>query len=810
MIYSSKKGFILVVVLMLCLIMAAFIVSYNSIVRSRNLQAHHYMSSEVVGNLAVSGVKLLASKLELSFVDVVREDCPQLFAESADRIAQPINLSSLNSFCGDTQRDFQRFLNEIDELKEVGVIGGGLPVCEKMEVTVDQLRSLAPETSAAQLQRGRDPVEKCGMLNFSCTVRHFGVVRKASISQQFRIVNMSPGPVARFSLFLSRTPYPDSYNAMGVNFDGDFDSSYTHAPAGNKAFRAPFLVLNGTDTETISSSVSFRNADEDKKHLRERGWIYIGASGPDRDAPVYLKVPNGYSESTGGLFMFGPPSNSLPKLLAPAGIEHGSDFQKSENLSGHDFYLGSKYHGYYTTEEDNALGVGAKNLWPGLTIGDSFQPSDRFLSASTWLYPFGNMKQSSRTLVIGPVLAGYLKYNFIKGKDVSGNEYRGLFGSLTQASFEDKKSRDLALLDYCFFWSGLLEPPITASDFFLNDYNSFKKLMPWNSLPSRTSTSLIKGVAFNMIFDFMKYDRTRYPDTDVGPVFTQPEFFNQKSLAPMAQEMLNSDVKGVHPSGDLGIYFRENGDYNPNSYPENCFFFGDLANYSVSNSSLVSNRITNIIDLSDCKSLEEENEQVEKILFREVRKSGKTVNEPRKTGIYFIRRREGVSASFEDALSISSREIDVSRPIIVVIGNGSLNLSRDIISDLKDGAPEFLMTLAVCQGDVYLSGNDVKRTIHAYVTAVSSGYGRLLRPPGASDGPDIFEIFGGLALTEAGLYPDKAADPRSDVGSTMLSFPGGGKVIYNSRFNPSLPGYADSYHLVMEPIAGTLSIRGDN
>lgn len=806
--FRTKNGFILGVVLLLCLVMAAFIFSYNSIVRNRNLQAHHYMSSEIVGSLAVSGVKLLSAKIELSFAEVLKKDCPQLFNQPADKITQPVVLASFNNFCNEAKNDFQKFLNNIDELKESGVIGSGFPICEKMEVTIDNLRSLAPEKSASQFQRGRDPIEKCGMLNLTCVIKHFGISRKASISQQFRIVNLAPGPIGRFTLFVGKTPYPDSYNAMGVDFDGNVDLSYSHASAGGKTFTSPLLILNGTDTENITSTVAFRDTDEDKKNLRERGWIYLGPSGPSADAPVYLKIPNGFSDVTGGLFMFGWPSAGVPKLLSAAAVESGTDFKKSDDFPDHNFQLGSKYHGYYTSEEDNPQGIGAKNLWPGLTTDGEYKPSDRFLSASTWLYPYGNLRQSSRTLIIGPVLAGYLKYYFIKGSDLSGNDYRGLFSSIIPETFAAKQDSGAALLDYCYFWSGLQIPPITGDEFFLNDYNSFKKIMPFNSLPSKSATSLVKGVAFNMLFDFMKYSRSQYPDPESGPTLAQAEYHNQQNLVPLAMAMQSSPVKGIHPGGDFGIFLSENGEYNPNVYPDNCLFYGDLGGYTVANSSLVSNRITNIIDLSSCKDLEEECAKVERTLFKEINKAGKTLNEPRKSGIFLIRRRAGVDLDFANALKISSQEIELNQPMIIVLNNGSLNICKDIISPFRDGAPEHLLTLAVSNGDVYLSGTGLQRTVHAYITAVGSRAGRLLKPLTMGSAPDRFEIFGGLAVTELGLYQDKSADPRSDVGSTMLHFPAGGKITYNSRFNPSLPSYQQNYHLVIEPITGTLAIQG--
>jgi len=379
---------------------------------------------------------------------------------------------------------------------------------------------------------------------------------------------------------------------------------------------------------------------------------------------------------------------------------------------------------------------------------------------------------------------------------------------MSATSFLAKQTADTEMLDYCYFWSGLMLPPVYGREFFLNGYDSYQLLMPWNSLPDKNATSLVKGVAFNMIFDFMKYSRSQYPDPETGPSIAGGDYAARSIVVPMAAAMQASPVKGVHPSGDFGLFFEANGEYNPNIAPDNCYFYGDLAQISIATSNLVSNRITNIINLSDCSSTEEENTRVEKLLFKEALQSSKTVLEPRRAGIFLIRRRAGIGSSFADALSLAGREINLTMPMIILISNGSLNISHDITSQLKNGAPEHLLTLALSRGDVYLTGSGNKRSIHAYIAAIDDYYGRLLKPPTMAAAPDSFEIFGGLALNEIGLYQDKAADPRSDVGSTMLHFPGGGKITYNTRFNQSLPTYAEAYILSMEPIAGTLTIRG--
>ena len=61
----TRRGFLLGIVLMISILMAVFIFSFNSIVRQRNIQAHHLMISETASYLALSGLRMLSDRVEL-------------------------------------------------------------------------------------------------------------------------------------------------------------------------------------------------------------------------------------------------------------------------------------------------------------------------------------------------------------------------------------------------------------------------------------------------------------------------------------------------------------------------------------------------------------------------------------------------------------------------------------------------------------------------------------------------------------------------------------------------------------------------
>ncbi len=805
-----RRGFLLGVVLMVALLMAVFIFSFNSVVRQRNIQAHHLMISETANYLAISGLRLLSDKLGSSFENTIKTSCPDLFSKTVAELGASINLTSSNPVCSKVRSDFQNFLNTFDELREPGLMGD-YPKCLGMEISLENMEALTPDTTAEQFQAGRDPVEKCGQLLVKCTIEYRGLRRQATMSRQFRVVSMIPGAFSRFSLFVRKTPYPDSYNAIGVKFDGSIDTSYVHPPASNKTFTGSLVVYNGTDSAIIDSTVPERDANADKAHLRSRGWVFLGPSGAGADEAVFIKIPSGFGTAEGGHFMLGWPSVSAMPVLAPAIIEDDSNFAPFSSFPEHEYELGAKYQGFYTWEEGNPYGAGGKNLWPGLSAGPLFVPADHLRSASTWLYPYGTQSRESRTLMIGPVLAGFLKFSFLRGRNTTTSaEYKAIWGSVSESIFNSKIAANHTIQSFADLWNGPLLPPIYGMDFFVNGYDSFKKLMPYNSLPDPTTSLPGNGVAFNLLFDFMKYQRGAYPDLHAAPSIAVSAYDNENYLVPQAEEMRNCPVKGVHPYDEFGIYFNENGQYDPNVSPDNCFFSGNLLDISIFDSSLVSNRITHKLDLRKCTSTTEEQEAMEKFLFKKVGAGSAAVNTSNKAGIFLITRRTSATDSYLDALVLSKRSVQLVKPLIVIVDRGSMILRHDITSPMSGDAPEILCSLALINGHFYIDGAGSTRVIHAALASLHPSSGRLLRPATVTGGsPGRFQIFGSLALNEIGLYDNPMNDPLAHLGTTMSHFTQGGELHYNPRFNPSISDSAINARVfVLEDTGGRMTIEG--
>jgi len=235
---------------------------------------------------------------------------------------------------------------------------------------------------------------------------------------------------------------------------------------------------------------------------------------------------------------------------------------------------------------------------------------------------------------------------------------------------------------------------------------------------------------------------------------------------------------------------------------------GDPGKLTILDSNLLSSRITHILDLRKCGTTEEEQEATERFLFKASGNKSTDINETCKTGIFLIVRRNGITDSFADALILSKKPVKLIKPIIVIVDNGSMVLQQDITSAITDGAPATLCTLALVNGHFFIDGNGASRIIHAYLASLSPSAGRMLRPPASAAAPEYFQISGGLALTEIGLYENPNSDPLNHLGTTMSNFTQGGEIQYNPRFNPSSPAMAESRVFVIEDSSGKISIEG--
>lgn len=783
----EKSGFVLGVVVLSAMVLAIFLFSYNTMVRRQNIRAHHEQIGEVAGMLALAGANLLAEQLQTvgdTFIDAAAASLKN--TPETDPFVAPDPTGLLAK----TTADYHAYLQTMTELDP-------LPICRRMEISFDDMQQINPDTTPDQMQQGRDPVEKCGFLNITCAVEYRGLARKARVRRQFRIVSMVPGPFARFTLFVPYTPAINSYNGLGVVYNGRIDPAYTHPfPPGGLQLRAPLKIINGTDSLSVTSPVT--TAD-----LGNRGWIFLGPShDASSEGPVILRIPSGYSNDAGGHFMIARAIlNGAGKLvLPPENIIDPAAFALPTTL-GVPAAIHGIYQGFFTAEEATPgvitpSPVAAKGFWSLPNPGDS---------AASWLMPFGENAEPSRTLMVGPVLAGFLKFYMLKEPTLSSTDpaywsvsiKQKLDSSPDPALIYDKTAQVNA--------PDAVPPGVPAyQNVFLGapgdpagkeGLTNLSRVVPASFLPGMS----FAGVAFNALFDFMAYTTT-YPGFLTGSAILAG--VGMQSLVPASTDLNTTAPPGQHPWESFEIRFREGND------PDDLFFRGNLLDLALTTTNLPG-RVSHIVDLSACTSQAEENQLFANTLFAKVTAAEDAAHagwwKPRRKGVFFIRRRAspGTPLSLPGSGALG---ILLNQNMMIAVSGGNLAIPCTIQAPLDGGAPGKLLSLVTLDGNIIL---ETSQEVHAYLTALKkgpgggSGGGKLLC--GASNAQRCMNIFGGLAVWELAMYPNDGS-----TSTTMTGFTNGGKIRYNPRFNPTSPVYAGSREFLPEDKPSSLEITGDD
>jgi hypothetical protein len=273
--------------------------------------------------------------------------------------------------------------------------------CEEISAEISQVGFMSMTGELPSLQTGRDYHEKKGKIKITCVVSIGGIIkRKAEVIKDFKLFSFIPGPYSRFNLFVHSSSQRNTswkgsnpyFNVVKSNINGKYLNDYKR-----------LILINNADTAT---TINNNSADI----LKTSGWIYLG-NDPDKSKDtLVLNIPAGYHS---GITVNSPdPFQEYPEkiksgigagfsLARPAGNDAASYLLKNLNLRNglqpiiktFGIFWGANGYGCWG-EPDYSSGE-PKILGP-----------DKCLSS--WLLPYGTQHFPSPTLIVGPVLAGYL------------------------------------------------------------------------------------------------------------------------------------------------------------------------------------------------------------------------------------------------------------------------------------------------------------------------------------------------------------------------------------------------------------------
>ncbi|MBF0409806.1 MAG: hypothetical protein HQM10_20865 [Candidatus Riflebacteria bacterium] len=810
---ADRSGFVLGMILLLSMVMAAAIYSYHRTVMQQNRVAHHELIGEIAGRLAASTAHILAEELNIHGKYVVTPAFfPQLFSSTVDP-SQEIQFPS--QILEPLLDDINAYLARLKHLQS----SWGPPHCREISLKLSNIKKMSPGTSNVF-----DPVEKSADLTITCNIEFQKLARKAEIIRKCKVVSFNPGPFARFSLFVPYTPWQHSYNSVGLNYTGQIHPNYEFPIPQNKKYTGTLKVINGNYFGKPGDGSSFPDLEKD---IFNRGWVFLGPwKASVGDGPVVLRLGSGYDSPGGTNYMFGFPTRNdkrqlifNPEKISIADIQtSGADFS--------DIKVTGIFQGFYTIGESSGyayspLGILNEELWP--SIG-STTVTDVKNCASSWLLPYGDLQRPSRTLMVGPVLASFAKYYQMEGKAVlnppSGpmEDFKGRImpRNPPNSAQPSDGSRIYYALDpvYLKRTDRILQVSKYNNVFKGDDsgYETFKKVKPIDFSPRSGPFEKFAGISYNSFFEAMAYTTLfsagRYPA------------FGHASFDPVSQQGAIQDI--------LPKKYDENGVPQPKGLfspflsmkiPADAgkvkYYEDDIATYSV-DTILDSGRITHFIDLSTCKDQMQENrafcsavfgkagdnldlefkdfgeaEDVETKGFFAPSYSFSSWYVPRFPGIVYVVRRKNLNtqspqnpAQNDELLSLPAKVLLQSN-LMIIADRGDIVIPGPLISprDKTTGFPKNLCTIVALEGNIALS---TQSEIDAYLVALAHGSGassqggRLLS---GDAGVKKMNIFGGLAIWEMGLYDNQV------LRVTMWDFPEGGLIRYNPAFNHNIDNY---------------------
>ncbi|MBF0544705.1 MAG: hypothetical protein HQM08_09740 [Candidatus Riflebacteria bacterium] len=848
---KSRKGVVFAIVLLLLSFLGLFFFAYRQMVSTQNRESAHLAESELTSRLAVEGVEFLGNVLRnANFMhgSELKDKILPSFFKTQNLNDKDLVLASGTCLPGGTPKDPNYWLDKaaadfqmcLEQISRSFQGNQNLhPFCQGLGIKFDKLSCLRMHPPRAlDLESGWDIFERRGEVVLSCSVYFMGASRLAVARRQFKLVSFIPGPYSRFTLFVHHAPQSGCYNVVHNCFDGSIDTR------GGDTFQ-PLVLYNTTAPMNEECSASVSSA---KEELHTKGWVYLGQCPQgnwNRDPSslnglVSLRIPSGYfprnSASTiedtpvsssnsasgeGGHFYLCPPATLKNGNIGAYAYPVQDSGLHNSNISNGPFNINMHFQGFYTydptTNDQNDKGAADLGLWAG--VSGSLQPENCITS---WIFPFGDRRQPSRSLIFGAAFAEFLQYYTLSGP----NGTAVILGRNDPTYFDPNSPVMLkpSLVNMPnsndFFVSTSADPPGKPG------WLACQMVMP-RIIQARSFGNVCCGVAANLIFDMMAYQQL--PDLNrsrsiepwgIGQLptlsFSIPGNNSTLPLNDMdtmspnfhscIQPLTNVHIQRYHDSGT----FSQNAD-------ENTVFLGNLqkvffatkpSNQPPFNECVVDgllSRVTHLIDLKGVSGNLQKEILCAQVFNSSADATGREEWSVNKPGIFLLQRNTN-----DDDLVLPS-PIRLNKPAIIILNHGNFAVQEKIVDISAAGtgnrqkAPSIPFSLVALDGNIKIPP---EKEIHAFLVALNTSLsvapnsaGKILSSSSTSGAGTNSRMIikGGVAVGEVATNAGK---------STISEFPAGGVIRYNPIFNVSLPSVWGTYGLIVEDQNASLEICG--
>ncbi len=363
-------------VLVLLAVLMVFLFAYSRMLSSHQLQVKRVQLGVMAGNLAIGAANVCAQLLEKETASIYQElttGHTSRFAYLIERRLQPGEKVDIPI----PPTNFGRYETLARDMIETISLEGQRFKFEGLRMFFQDVSRIV--TLESPTFSYTDLLEKQGYLTIEVTVSTTwgGKLTKAArIKRPFKVVSLLPPLLARFSLFVVRSPDGEGYNT--VNYDVNTGA------AGPQ----PLQLRNSPTPLVYANPPALPPESYD---LQTNGWVYLGPTDDVGNDNVYLNLADGY-DAKGQMFLFGKdPGGAIIRYTtkdAP-GLRHWI------NTDPWPVMLFQRFEGISTPQQQT---YNSENRF-----GRSLNPN------VSWLQLYGNATGLSRTVVIGPVFGRLLK-----------------------------------------------------------------------------------------------------------------------------------------------------------------------------------------------------------------------------------------------------------------------------------------------------------------------------------------------------------------------------------------------------------------
>lgn len=424
---------------------------------------HTIVNGEIAHFLAETGINTCLGNLRTSIAENLNSG-----GKSSEKLKEILlNSKSLDNICinnllGEAwNNDLKKFSAEVDKTASI-----------EINVYLRKFKHVETDTSL-----WADPKATRGCLVIESVGKYRGSQRKIMINRDISVVNMVPGVMSKFSLYLN-----DAVRKNENDFNlirNDYKGMVTDGPK-------PIIVYNHATPEYSMESANIADIAKEEKEpeiWKKRGWIWLKGdktrlnlcSGAGDLGEIFhfydVSKPNSFSP-----VRFATPANNLPETFFQPIRTPWDKSSEAVKMTSYRFWHSFILDSFH----DRSSRMESEAMYEGSIL--SYDNKLHYGSKSSILHLFGDARKGyqSRTRVIGPVYSAFVRFANLEVKpeeedvktifEANNPKPIYLLQSLSAQNYNNS-------INICEFTGRCVGGPIIKTGMLFKDYEEYSALM---------------------------------------------------------------------------------------------------------------------------------------------------------------------------------------------------------------------------------------------------------------------------------------------------------------------------------------------